>query len=112
MISIEGMDFYAYHGCTAEEKTVGIHFQVDVHIVCDLSRPAETDNINDALNYKTVYELVAKEMQQPSNLIEHVAQRIKNAVVKHFPQSEDVTVKVSKLNPPLGGKVQKVSVLV
>jgi 7,8-dihydroneopterin aldolase/epimerase/oxygenase len=112
MISIEAMEFFAYHGCTDEEKKVGIHFQVDVHIVCDLSLPAETDKISDALNYQTVYDLVAEEMKQTSNLIENVGLRIKQSIIEHFPQAEDVTVRISKMNPPLGGKVQKVSVLI
>lgn len=112
MISLEGMKFYAFHGCTEEEKKVGIHFQVDVHIVCDVSLAAESDNINDALNYQTVYLLVAKEMKQTSNLIENVCLRIKQSIIQHFPQAEDVTVRISKMNPPLGGEVQKVSVLI
>lgn len=111
MISVEGMEFYAFHGCTPEEKQVGIRFEVDVHIVCNLSLPAQSDAIEDALNYQTVYGIVAQQMQITSNLIEHVAQRIKNEIVKQFPQAENVSVRVSKMNPPLGGKVQKVSVM-
>jgi len=110
MITVEGMEFYAFHGCSQEEKIVGIRFQVDVYIKTVLSKPAQTDNIRDALNYQTVYDLVAKEMKQTSNLIEHVAQRIKNSIIQHFSQAEEVMVRVSKLNPPLGGKVGKVSV--
>lgn len=112
MISIEGMEFYAFHGCTEEEKKTGIHFMVDVHIVCDLDNPASTDNIKDALNYVTVYKIVAREMQHTSNLIEHVGKRIKEAILNEFAQAEDVTVRVSKLNPPLGGKVEKVSIVI
>jgi len=112
MISIEGMEFYAFHGCTSDEKKVGIYFEVDVHIVCDLSLPAISDNIKDALNYQTVYQLVSKEMQQTSNLLEHVGQRIKHSILDHFPDAEEVSVKISKMNPPLGGKVKKVSIVV
>ncbi len=111
MISIEGMEFYAFHGCTPEEKKTGIHFHVDVHIVCDLSIPAQSDNISDAINYQNVYTLVAEQMQQTSSLIEHVALRIRNVIVETFPEAENVSVRVSKMNPPLGGKVQKVSVV-
>jgi 7,8-dihydroneopterin aldolase/epimerase/oxygenase len=112
MISIEGMEFYAFHGCTEEEKKTGIHFKVDVHIVCDLDIPAASDNIKDALNYVTVYQIVALQMQKTSNLIEHVGNRIKKAILNEFSQVEDVTVRVSKMNPPLGGKVEKVSIVI
>lgn len=111
MISIEGMEFYAFHGCTAAEKKVGICFEVDVYIMCDLTLPSQTDQIEDALNYQTVYSIVAREMQITSHLLEHVCRRIKQSIIAAFPQAEEVTVKVSKMNPPLGGKVRKVSVL-
>ncbi len=112
MISLEGMEFYSFHGCTAEEKKTGIHFRVDVHIVTDLLIPAATDNIKDALNYVTVYKIVAREMQQTSNLIEHVGKRIKESILHEFEHAEDVTVRISKMNPPLGGKVEKVSIVI
>ncbi len=112
MISIEGMEFYAFHGCTEDEKKTGIHFRVDVQIQCDLSRAASSDNLHDALNYLSVYKIVALEMKQASNLIEHVGKRIKDAIQKEFGQAEEVTVRVSKMNPPLGGKVEKVSVII
>ena len=112
MISIEGMVFYAFHGCTEDEKKVGIYFEVDVHIRCDLSTPATTDRISDALNYQSVYTIVAKEMQQTSHLIEHVGKRIKDAILSKFSAAEDVNVKISKMNPPLGGKVKKVSIII
>ncbi len=112
MISLEGMKFYAFHGCSEEEKKVGIHFLVDVHIVCDVSVPAESDDIRDALNYQTVYDIVAGEMKKTSNLIENVGLRIKQSIIEKFPQAEDVTVRISKMNPPLGGEMQKVSVLI
>lgn len=112
MISIEGMEFYAYHGCTEEEKKTGIHFKVDVHIVCDLELPSKSDNIKDAINYLTVYKIVSREMQQASNLIEHVGKRVKDAILNEFEQAEEITVRVSKMNPPLGGKVEKVSIVI
>jgi dihydroneopterin aldolase len=49
-------------------------------------------------------------MKVQSKLIEHVAQRILNSVFNEFPQIQELEVKLSKLNPPLGGKVEKVSI--
>jgi 7,8-dihydroneopterin aldolase/epimerase/oxygenase len=112
MIAVEGMEFYAYHGCTEEEKKVGIHFQVDVLIDCNIDLPSETDNINDALNYQTVYQIVARQMLQTSNLLEHLGRRIKNELESTFPQAKNIRVTVSKMNPPLGGKVKRVSITI
>jgi dihydroneopterin aldolase len=110
-ILIEDMQFYAYHGCTDEEKLVGIHFTVDVEISCNLEKPANSDDINNALNYQDVYLIVKKEMEQTSNLIENVGKRIKESLLNKFSEIENIVVKVSKINPPLGGKVKKVSII-
>jgi len=110
-ILIEGMEFYAYHGCTEDEKLVGIHFTVDVEISCNLDKAANSDDIKKALNYQEVYLLVKQEMEQTSNLLENVGKRIKESIIKRFSEIEDITVKVSKINPPLGGKVKKVSII-
>ena len=41
IISLEGMDFFAYHGCFTEEQIIGTHFIVDLHLETDTSQ-AET----------------------------------------------------------------------
>ena len=112
MISVEGMEFFAFHGCTEDEKKVGIHFEVDVWIDVDVSVAADTDDINDALNYQIVYKIVSEQMKQTSSLLEHVAGRIKKQLAATFPQSKNITIKISKMNPPLGGKVKRVSITV
>ncbi|MDR0955384.1 MAG: dihydroneopterin aldolase [Rikenellaceae bacterium] len=109
-IAIEEMEFYAFHGCYDTEKRVGNHFRVSLWIEADLGAAAASDRMTDTVNYLEVYETVAGEMQRVSNLLEHVAGRIVEAVYARFPGVEKVTVKVSKLNPPLGGPVGKTSV--
>jgi dihydroneopterin aldolase len=70
----------------------------------------KSDKINDALNYVKVYELVRHEMQQTSNLLENVTARIVDSLYRNFPQIKWTRVKVSKMNPPMGGQMKKVSV--
>ena len=110
LIQIEGMEFYAYHGCLKEEQIVGNKFLLDLQIETDLSKAAQTDNIKDALNYQTVYELIRKEMILKSHLLEHIANRIITTIYDNYPEVIKLTVKVSKMNPPIGGKVDCVSV--
>lgn len=109
-ITLNGMQFYAFHGCFAEEQRIGTHFQVDVALLTDTSVAQQTDNITDTVNYLEVYQAVKKEMEVPSHLLEHVADRIGERLLSRFPAIEEVTVKVSKLNPPLGGKLDSVAV--
>ncbi len=108
-ISLENMEFRAFHGCYDLEKKVGNRFLVDVSLEYDGTKATEEDCLDEAINYLEVYETVRGEMSPPSNLIEHVAGRIANAVCRRFPQVEKITVKVSKLAPPIGGKMEKVS---
>ncbi len=109
-ISLEGLHFYAYHGHFETERIVGNDFLVDALIEADCTSAAISDNLDDALNYQGVYEIIKKEMHIKSHLLEHVCNRIIHALKKEFPAMEKVTVKVSKLNPPMGGQIEKVSV--
>ena len=109
-ISINGMRFYAHHGCFEQERAIGTHFCVDLQMEVDTSRAEVSDNIVDTVNYLEVYQVVKREMEQPSHLLEHVAHRIGEAVHAEFPDTMSVVVKVSKLNPPLGGQMESVSV--
>lgn len=110
VIELEGMHFYAYHGFFESERVAGNEFVVDVTLEADFSRAAESDNLEDALNYQQVYDLVSQEMNEESYLLEHVANRIVKALLESFPEAQQVKVKVTKVNPPMGGHVEKASV--
>ncbi len=109
-IEIEGMEFYAYHGHYKEEQIVGNRFLIDLKIETDCRKAAESDNIEDAVNYQTAYKIIKKEMKKKSNLLENIAGRIIDALYKNLDNTKSVTVKLSKMNPPMGGKIKKVSI--
>ena len=110
IISIEKMEFYSYHGCFEEERKIGTWFNVDLSMEVDTSKAEETDNLDDTVNYQAVYAVVKREMMISSKLLEHVARRILDAVKQEFPAVSYAWVKVKKMNPPLGGKMESVSV--
>lgn len=109
IIELEEMEFYAYHGCYKEEQIVGNRFLVSITIVTNVTLAAQTDKIQDALNYVKVYEIVKSEMKQTSHLLEHITSRILDSLYRNFPFIQKATVKVSKMNPPMGGQMKKVS---
>ncbi|MDR0687459.1 MAG: dihydroneopterin aldolase [Prevotellaceae bacterium] len=112
-ISLEGMEFFARHGCFAEEQAIGSQFTVDVHMEVDVSRAAATDSLESTVNYQDVYSVVQREMLVTSKLLEHVAGRIAGSLLRDFGSIAKVTVKLAKLNPPLGGgMVRQASVAV
>jgi 7,8-dihydroneopterin aldolase/epimerase/oxygenase len=111
LIQIENMEFYSFHGHFKEERIVGNKFIVDLTIETDMKGPAESDNLKDAVNYQRAYELVKLEMEKKSHLLEHIAGRIIDAIYSEMEGIKKLTVKVSKMNPPMGGKIGSVSVI-
>ncbi len=109
---LENMEFYAHHGHYSGENIIGGRFRVDVMIDTDISKAAASDDLVDAVDYSRVYALVKTEMKHVSHILEHVASRIVEAIHAEFGQVNQVTVTVSKLNPPVGGKMDRVSVTV
>ena len=110
LIEIKGMEFYAFHGHFEVEKIAGNRFFVNLKIEIDCIKAGQTDQLEDTVDYQKAYLIVKGEMAIPSDLLEHVAQRIINRIKAEFPEAQKVSVKVSKMNPPMGGQIRKVSV--
>ncbi len=104
------MEFHAYHGVLEHEKKEGNTFIVSLSMDLDTSIAGASDRLEDTLNYQWVYDAVKEEMETPSELIEHISQRILNRLMRDFSQIAAISLSLSKLNPPLGGKVEKVTI--
>jgi len=108
-LALEGMEFFAYHGCFKEEQIIGTRFVVDLEVEYDSAAAEAGDHLHDALNYQDVYKVIKREMGQKSHLLEHVARRVLDGLRSSFPGIRSMTIKISKMNPPLGSKVKQVS---
>ncbi len=84
ILEIEGMEFFAYHGCFEAEQVVGNKFTVYACLHYDCSLSAKSDSIDDALSYQTAYEIIAGEMTRRSHLLEHLGRRILDALYEAF----------------------------
>ena len=104
------MEFHAFHGCYELEQISGSHFEVSLRITTPLGEVAAADDVNKAVNYLTVYELVRQRIAVTRYTIECVAQDIIDTLLVHFSQIAKVECTVVKIAPPLGGKVRRVSV--
>ena len=111
LIHIEGMEFYSFHGHFKEEQIVGNKFIVDLTIETDMDKASASDNLKDAVNYQRAYEIIRQEMEKKSHLLENIAGRILEALHNELTGIRKATVKVSKMNPPVGGKIHSVSVV-
>ncbi len=101
-ICLHEVRFYAFHGVLPQERRVGGEFLVSVKVGYPLGKAMSSDDVADTLNYAELYELVKKEMMQPSCLLEHVMGRIAEAIEKAFPEVTSVEVRIKKVNPPMG----------
>lgn len=111
-IELNGMKFHAYHGVLKAEREIGNDFLVDFSCVYDISKAIKTDDLKDTIDYAAVYDIISHEMQQPSQLLEHVAGRIANALQIAFPSMHHFTIKVTKQNPPVFGQAASSSVTI
>ena len=111
-IELTGMIFHAFHGVSTQERKVGTTYTIDLKFESDIQKAAETDNLNDTVNYASVYAIVKEEMAIPSNLIEHAANRIIRRLRTNFPQMKTIEIRLAKQNPPFGGDIREAAVVI
>lgn len=112
IIKVQGIRVYAYHGCLEEEAMIGSEYVVDVLLNTDFTEASRKDDLNLTVDYVKVYEIVRDEMAVRSKLIEHVGKRIYNKLISEFKMLNSAEVSVTKINPPVNGTVERVSVLI
>ena len=110
IIKVENIRVFAHHGCLKEETKIGSDYRVDLEVKANLQTSAKTDNLSDTVDYVLLNRIVVEEMHKPSKLLETVAKRILNRIFTEDTLVTKATVSVSKLNPPIGGDVQSVTI--
>jgi dihydroneopterin aldolase len=109
-IILENVRVYTNHGCLNEEELIGSEYRVDLEVLTDLTKSSQTDDLTDTVDYVYLNKVVMEEMAIRSKLLEQVAQRILTRIFKEEEMVQTATVQVSKINPPLGGDVEKVTI--
>ena len=110
IIKLKNIRTFSYHGCLIEESKIGSDYIVNLEIKTDLRKSSETDNLKDTVDYVLLNKIVVEEMAIRSKLLEHVAHRIIARVFKEIPAISRIILAVSKLNPPIGGDVEAVTI--
>jgi dihydroneopterin aldolase len=109
-IILEDMEFQAYHGHYPEEQKTGGRFLVSLEMDTAFEESFASDKLEDTFNYETAYTIVEEEMGKPSQLLEHVAARILDSIFRASKLIWAARIKISKMNPPLGGKVKAATI--
>jgi len=110
IIKIKNIHLYAYHGCLDEEGKIGSEYRVDLSVKADLSKSAKTDALINTVDYVHLNRIVKEEMAIRSKLLETVAEKILTRILQEIEMVKKATVKVSKVNPPIGGNVALVTI--
>jgi len=95
-----------------QERNVGNNYRIDLKLFLDLSKAMESDKLEDTLNYADIFSLIKEEMAIPSHLIEHVAGRIVRKIKQKYPGISKMTLRLAKINPPVGGELQEAAVII
>ncbi|HEX8563975.1 MAG TPA: dihydroneopterin aldolase [Flavobacterium sp.] len=111
IIRLKNIRTYSYHGCLVEESKIGSDYSVDLEVKTDLRKSCLSDKLEDTVDYVFLNRVVVEEMSIRSNLLEHVAQRIISRVFNEVASVSRITLAVSKLNPPIGGDVEAVTIV-
>jgi len=110
IIKLKNIRTYSYHGCLIEEGKIGSDYSVDLEVKTDLRKSALSDYLEDTVDYVLLNRIVEEEMAIRSNLLEHVAHRIIKRIFDEVAAISRITLAVSKLNPPIGGDVEAVTI--
>lgn len=100
-IFVRGIEFYAYHGASEEERRIGHRYRVDAVLEFDTTRAAETDDLAETLDYARIGALVVEEGSRGNcRLVETVAERIAVRLLRETP-ANCVRIRLAKLFPPM-----------
>lgn len=102
IIFIDRLRLYAFHGVMPQERRVGGWFVVTLRVHYDISQAFTSDDVAHTVNYAQLCQIVESEMSKPSNLLEHVAGRVADAVFGQFPEVSELELSITKENPPMG----------
>ena len=110
IIKLKNIRTYSYHGGLIEEGKIGSDYTVNLEVKTDLRKSSITDNLSDTVDYVLLNRIVVEEMAIRSDLLEHVAHRIIMRIFEEVPEISRIIVAVSKINPPIGGDVEAVTI--
>ncbi len=109
-IKLQNIRTYSFHGCLVEESKIGSDYRVDLEVKTDLRKSMASDELVDTVDYVLLNTIVVEEMAIRSKLLEHVGHRIVSRIFKEIPSVSRIVLAVSKLNPPIGGDVEAVTI--
>ncbi|MBX9785647.1 MAG: dihydroneopterin aldolase [Chitinophagaceae bacterium] len=100
-VHLKELKFHAYHGLYAGEEKTGGPFEVSLSVWYEPSAPVM--QLEQTINYVTLFEIVKQHMQQRSSLLETVAENICSNIYTTFSVIQKVELSIYKGSPPIEG---------
>ncbi len=112
-IRITGIKGFGYHGVFEHEAINGQDFFVDVLLEVDLLDASLSDNLAHTVDYGSITDLVVAEIAgERVQLIERLAGRIADLILKGNSRVISVSVTVHKPHAPVSAQVADISVTI
>ncbi|MBR2548610.1 MAG: 2-amino-4-hydroxy-6-hydroxymethyldihydropteridine diphosphokinase [Clostridiales bacterium] len=112
-ITLSKMEFEGHTGCLDFEKTDGQKFIVSLDLFIDRIRGCYTDDLSDTVDYAKIYEVTKTIVtEDKGDLIECLAQKISDGVLKADSRIDKVAVTVSKPGAPVKGIFETMEVTI
>lgn len=109
-ILLKDICYFAYHGVAPQENIIGNEYLINLRLKVDISQAIQTDNVSDTVSYADIHEAVKAEMSVSSKLLEYVCGRIAQRLLAEFPAIEEIELRLSKRNPPMGADIDSAGV--
>jgi len=101
-VGIDGVKFYAYHGHRSEENILGQRFSMNVDAFLDLKQAAESDNLEDTLNYHDLHGDILKWVTAHRfKLLEALVNGVAEEIFQSHSQVKALKIVVKKMQPPI-----------
>ena len=110
-IILKNIRVHTNHGCLEEEELIGSDYVVNLAVWTKLETSSISDDLKDTTDYVSLNRIVKKEMKKRSKLLERVGARILDSIFFEHKNILKAKVEVAKVNPPIGGDVESVSII-
>lgn len=109
-VSLEGIEFHAYHGAYPEESILGNRFTLDLELETDFRQAMLHDDLSATVDYTKLYKIIKARMDVKVKLLEHLGHMIVTDILEVYPATTQIRLTLKKHHPALGGLVNFSSV--
>jgi dihydroneopterin aldolase len=105
-VSLEGIEFHAYHGAYPEESILGNRFTLDLELETEFRDAMLHDDLKATVDYSVLYRIIKGRMDVKVKLLEHLGHLMVQDILEAYPKTKEIRLTLKKHGPALGGLVK------